>query len=506
MKTIRSTARRATVLVASTAAGLLALTGVAVADNVKNDVASDTGVGGKRTVTVDEGTTVEYHVQPTGGSCDAADGSPVTLTIEKPAAVEASVSSLVFTHCDVSQPVTFSSGSAGNYSITHTAQDVRGTYNTNPANFDLVVNAKTVVTPPPAPDADSDGVADASDNCPNIANTDQADADGDTLGDACDNNSHAPAVGTQAGAANGNEGTPGNPTASGSFTDQDGNSSLTITQTAGAGSITQTAGQLANGEFSWSHTTTDDGSGSVTVTASDGEHTDATQTFTWTAANVAPVVSRVDVTQSAACSVNLNADFSDQGTDDTHSASIDWGDSSSSAGAVAGYAPAGSSSVSGSHTYNAAGTYTAEVTVTDDDGGVGSGSAPSGFTTSNTPSQIMQPINSSGSRSGFKIGSTIPVKITVTDCGANVVNTLTPRVSLSKVDSSPDVAVNEVISTSAPTSGTTMRWSDTQYIYNLSTKNSQFNAGAALTAGTYKVSVSHSSFFAPVSATFDLKK
>ncbi len=39
----------------------------------------------------------------------------------------------------------------------------------------------------PAPDGDGDGVPDASDNCPAIANTDQADTDGDGRGDACDN-------------------------------------------------------------------------------------------------------------------------------------------------------------------------------------------------------------------------------------------------------------------------------------------------------------------------------
>ena len=35
-------------------------------------------------------------------------------------------------------------------------------------------------------DADNDGIANADDNCPSIANTDQADADGDGIGDACD--------------------------------------------------------------------------------------------------------------------------------------------------------------------------------------------------------------------------------------------------------------------------------------------------------------------------------
>jgi len=39
----------------------------------------------------------------------------------------------------------------------------------------------------PPGDCDGDGTADATDNCPGIANADQADGDGDGVGDACDN-------------------------------------------------------------------------------------------------------------------------------------------------------------------------------------------------------------------------------------------------------------------------------------------------------------------------------
>jgi hypothetical protein len=36
------------------------------------------------------------------------------------------------------------------------------------------------------PDSDNDGIADSSDNCPNIINADQADNDGDGIGNVCD--------------------------------------------------------------------------------------------------------------------------------------------------------------------------------------------------------------------------------------------------------------------------------------------------------------------------------
>ena len=49
-----------------------------------------------------------------------------------------------------------------------------------------IVVVTTVSTPPPPTDADGDGVADSSDNCPNAANPDQADSDQDGVGDACD--------------------------------------------------------------------------------------------------------------------------------------------------------------------------------------------------------------------------------------------------------------------------------------------------------------------------------
>ena len=48
----------------------------------------------------------------------------------------------------------------------------------------LVLSASPVNDQPA--DADGDGIADAQDNCPTVANSDQLDSDGDGVGDACD--------------------------------------------------------------------------------------------------------------------------------------------------------------------------------------------------------------------------------------------------------------------------------------------------------------------------------
>ena len=118
----------------------------------------------------------------------------------------------------------------------------------------------------------------------------------------------------------------------------------------------------------------------------------------------------------------------------------------------------------------------------------------------------MQPINYTGARSGFKIGSTIPVKIVAYGCDG-VTSGDQPHAARrpGQGDSTPDVAVNEAFATEVPTNGKLMRWSDTHYIYNLSTKLSQFT-GSALTAGTWTVSVNDPSFERPVKAVFDLRK
>jgi hypothetical protein len=66
----------------------------------------------------------------------------------------------------------------------------------------------------------------------------------------------------------------------------------------------------------------------------------------------------------------LTAPFTDPGTDDTHTCSIDWGDGLTEPGVVV--EASGSGTCGGSHAYATAGFKTITTEVTDDDGGVGS--------------------------------------------------------------------------------------------------------------------------------------
>ncbi|MBK5970342.1 hypothetical protein CCR91_16660 [Thiorhodovibrio winogradskyi] len=75
---------------------------------------------------------------------------------------------------------------AGSYSVSFAGGDLP-----NAATREVVVNADSVLldllyAASQVNDSDGDGYDDNQDNCPQIANPDQADSDGDGLGDACD--------------------------------------------------------------------------------------------------------------------------------------------------------------------------------------------------------------------------------------------------------------------------------------------------------------------------------
>ncbi len=89
-------------------------------------------------------------------------------------------------------------------------------------------------------------------------------------------------------------------------------------------------------------------------------------------ANVDPAVGEINASLDpfeVGAVFSGSADFTDPGVFDTHTATWNWGDGTSSAGVV--NEQSGSGSVTGSHAYATAGVYTVTLTVTDKDGGSG---------------------------------------------------------------------------------------------------------------------------------------
>jgi hypothetical protein len=245
-------------------------------------------------------------------------------------------------------------------------------------------------------------------------------------------------------------------------------------------------------------TCTDDGTYTVALTATDGSLSGEDSAVV-AVGNVAPTASlALTGASQVACTggntVSATLSGSDQGSNDTLTGSIDWGDGTADTGMAA------------SHTY-AAGTYTATGVVTDDDGGMSDPAAAGASATVSllyNTSGILQPVNADGT-SNFKLGRVIPVKTRVSDCNNHPVGSLTLTVSLTKLGDSGG-EVNEVVSSSSADTGDTMRFSsgDSMYIFNLSTKLSQFNGGQDLTPARYRLKISNPAIN-PIVVEFDLR-
>ena len=181
------------------------------------------------------------------------------------------------------------------------------------------------------------------------------------------------------------------------FTDAGGASPYTAQINWGDGSITAANFvdfASGNGVISANHIYADNGIYDVMITVEDADGV-MTQTFTTaTITNAIPVVSAgADITVPVNQSVDqIVANFTDAGflnintlSTETFSASIDWGDGTSSNGVVAfetgtpGTPTTGT--VEGSHVWTVPGTYDVQITVTDDDGG----SATANLTVTVTP-------------------------------------------------------------------------------------------------------------------------
>ena len=117
---------------------------------------------------------------------------------------------------------------------------------------------------------------------------------------------------------------------------------------------------------------------SLRVTDDDGDFT--TDSTTVTVDNVAPTVSATGDSINEGETATVNVSFSDPGDPDTHTATIDWDDGSAieNLGTV-------TSPFNPTHEYANDGSFTVTITVTDDNGGVGSDTAPVTVNSLNSP-------------------------------------------------------------------------------------------------------------------------
>src|SRR5262249_40522975 len=117
------------------------------------------------------------------------------------------------------------------------------------------------------------------------------------------------------------------------------------------------------------HTFTDDFSGTIALRVTDAGGLTNIATASLTVTNAVPIVGALVGPDAAVAGqpVSYSATFTDPGTGDTHTASIDWGDGNTSSATVSETNGAGSASAS--HIYLAPGPYTIRLTVTDDNGG-----------------------------------------------------------------------------------------------------------------------------------------
>ncbi|MGD9127827.1 MAG: PKD domain-containing protein, partial [Planctomycetia bacterium] len=136
------------------------------------------------------------------------------------------------------------------------------------------------------------------------------------------------------------------------------------------GTVTVTQGSVGvatSGVVAGAHVYLDEGTYTVTVVVTDDDGGTHSDTFTVSVANVAPVITGVNSLASLEGStLQLTGTFTDAGESDTHTATIYWGDGTSSAAQVT--TNAGQGTIAAEHVYADNGTYAVQIELSDNSG------------------------------------------------------------------------------------------------------------------------------------------
>ena len=160
--------------------------------------------------------------------------------------------------------------------------------------------------------------------------------------------------------------------------------------------------------FDASHVYADTGSYSVVLTLADSAGHTVTANASVSPTNVAPVVGSLSLSPSSVVdhqTLTVSGTFTDPGTADTFTVTIEWGDTTSSSDTLA----AGVRSFSATHAYNAAGPVTIKATVTDRDSGRSSSSLDLVIGSSNqAPSNLLLSASGAGANVALDASFTDP--------------------------------------------------------------------------------------------------
>ena len=161
-------------------------------------------------------------------------------------------------------------------------------------------------------------------------------------------------------------------TLSATFRDPGGSGPYTAEVSWGDGTTTSAIVSFENGSGTIvaTHSYADEGSFPVIVSVIDQNGTTGSAQATVSVSNAPPAVTLPNtINAEEGTAVTVTAIFTDLGVEDTHTATIDWGDGTTSSGTVS--VDAGISTASGTYTYQDDGDFVVTVTVTDnaDDSG-----------------------------------------------------------------------------------------------------------------------------------------